>query len=121
MNYSDDVKQFLDKFGLSCLDKPGFHPMLAQRCAHIDEELAELKTAIDNGDLPEVIDALLDIVYISIGTAHLCGFDTDKHWAEIQRANMSKVRGTTKRGHNFDVKKPENWVAPNHTSILKGN
>ena len=36
----------------------------------------------------------------------------------IMPANMSKERGVTKRGHAFDVKKPEGWVGPDHTKIL---
>jgi predicted HAD superfamily Cof-like phosphohydrolase len=114
-----NVKEFIDKFEFGVLDSPGFHPALDKRVEHIDEELTELKQAIKNGNKEETIDALLDIVYIALGTAYMCGFDTQAHWDEIQRANMSKVRGVTKRGHSYDVKKTDGWQGPDHTTILE--
>jgi predicted HAD superfamily Cof-like phosphohydrolase len=48
----------------------------------------------------------------------MCGFDVEAHWNEIQRANMSKVKGLTKRGHGYDVKKPDGWTEPNHNRIM---
>jgi len=119
MNVTTDVTDFLNKFNLQKLDQPGFHPMLKQRVEHLLEEASELQVAIDESNKEELIDALLDVVYIAIGTAVLCGFDVEAHWNEIQRANMSKERGITKRGHAFDVCKPANWVGPDHTTILR--
>jgi predicted HAD superfamily Cof-like phosphohydrolase len=113
-----DVKEFIDKFQLGVLQEPGFHPAIEVRVEHLQEELDELKTAVANQDKEETIDALLDLVYIAVGTAYMCGFDIQAHWDEIQRANISKERGITKRNHGFDVKKPQDWVGPNHTEIL---
>ena len=97
---------------------------LEYRIKFLKEELAELETAYNNSDLAEVIDALIDLCYVSIGTGILMGVNWDKHWAEVQRANMEKIRVTSstdsKRGHSFDVKKPTFWVPPQHTSILRG-
>jgi predicted HAD superfamily Cof-like phosphohydrolase len=118
MSMITDVSDFLTKFGLESLDKPGFHPNLEQRIEHLYEEMSELRVAIADQNKEELVDALLDVVYIALGTAVLCGFKTQEHWDEIQRANMSKVRGQTKRGHSFDVKKPEGWVGPQHDKIL---
>lgn len=114
----NDVKQFIDKFEFEPLSKPGFHPALDARNKHLQEELDEIMLATETNDLPQLIDGLLDIVYVALGTAYLCGFDVSKHWNEIQKANMSKVRGITKRGHAYDVIKPEGWVAPDHGAIL---
>ncbi len=46
----------------------------------------------------------------------------DEMWADVQRANMSKVRAErpsdSKRGSTWDVIKPVGWVAPNTDGIL---
>jgi predicted HAD superfamily Cof-like phosphohydrolase len=118
MSLIKDVDDFLTKFELERLDAPGFHEMLDQRIEHLYEEMSELGVAKAENDKAELVDALLDVVYIAIGTAILCGYDVQKHWDEIQRANMSKVRGMTKRGHGFDVCKPEGWIGPQHDNIL---
>lgn len=117
--YQSDTQDFLDKINLDCLETPGVHPMLGVRVEHLTEELLELKEHHKTKNLEEIIDALVDIAYIAIGTANICGFNFDKHWNEVQRANMTKKRGVTKRGHSYDAKKPWNWKAPNHKAILK--
>lgn len=114
-----DVEEFLKKFEFEILSRPGFHPAMKDRINHIDEEFAELKKAVNENNLEETVDALLDIVYICIGTSIMCGFDTEKHWTEIQEANMAKIRGITRRGHNYDVCKPKGWTPPNHEKIIK--
>ena len=118
MKCKKDTKEFLDKFNLECLDSPGIHKEIGVRIGHIEEELAELKDSITDNNLEEVIDALVDIIYVAAGTANLCGFDLEDHWDEVHNCNMKKVRGKTKRGSAFDVKKPEGWTGPNHTDIL---
>lgn len=67
-------------------------------------------------DLVRAFDALLDLAYVLRGTALLMGI-TPAHWADgwsaVERANMAKVRGVTKRGEaRWDVTKPEGWVGP---------
>lgn len=75
-------------------------------------------------DLVGALDALGDLNYVSLGTAHLMGLPFDEAWAEIQRANMSKERATgaddprSKRGHALDVVKPEGWKAPDHEPAI---
>lgn len=90
----------------------------------LQEELDEYDEAIARDDLPEQIDALLDLVYIAVGTLDIMGVNSQRHWNEIQRANMSKERAKhasqSKRGSSLDVIKPEGWVGPDHISILEG-
>ena len=44
----------------------------------INEELKELKRAIDKKDLKEVADALTDILYVTYGAGHAFGINLDK-------------------------------------------
>lgn len=70
-------------------------------------------------------DALLDLVYVAMGTAQLQGFDWQKGWERVQAANMTKIRALreddSKRGSLFDVVKPVDFKAPDHTDLVSNN
>lgn len=121
----EDVKEFQTKFDLGPHpDEPVMLPpaLLAQRLELLREELHEFELACALGggrpDLAEQADALVDLVYVALGTAALMGLPWDRLWADVHRANMAKVRGMTKRGHANDVMKPVGWVGPQTAKIL---
>lgn len=95
------------------------------RFQHLHEELHELMRAHRDRDLSGVADALVDLVYVALGTAHFYGIPFDEVFAEIQRANMSKERADgvndprSKRGSAFDVVKPAGWRPPDIAGIIK--
>lgn len=91
---------------------------MVERQDFLEEEMGELETAVAHHNLSEQIDALLDIVYVALGTLDMIGADVPRHWAEIQRANMSKLRGVGSRGNKVDAIKPEGWQGPRHEEIL---
>lgn len=57
------------------------------------EELNEYKEAFENDDLVEVCDAIIDILYLTYGTAveHGMKDKLDKMFYEVQNSNMSKL------------------------------
>lgn len=116
----DDTREFALKFGLiSGNEKPHITKNIQIRLDHLKEELDETIEAVKNDDLIEVIDGLIDLMYIASGTLDMCGIKSQLHWNEVQRANISKKRGVNKkRGHNVDVIKPDGWIEPNHQKIL---
>ena len=61
------------------------------RISLINEELEELKKAIEDNDILEVADALTDILYVTYGAGHAFGINLDKCFAEVQSSNMSKL------------------------------
>ena len=68
------------------------NPALTQfRFNLINEEFNELKTAIENKDFVEVIDALGDILYVVYGMGHEFGIDLDKAFMIVHESNMSKL------------------------------
>ena len=75
------------------------------------EELEEYKQACEKGDIVEILDALVDICYVAMGTAWLMGLPFEKAWKEVQRSNMEKIRQASDRSE-FDVVKPEGWKKP---------
>ena len=58
------------------------------------EELEEYKHACETGDIVEILDALCDIAYVSIGNGAMLHGLKDKLWdayQEVQASNMSKA------------------------------
>ena len=58
------------------------------------EELEEYKEACERGDIVEVLDALCDITYVSLGNGTMLHGLKDKIWPayqEVQASNMSKA------------------------------
>lgn len=85
------------------------------------EEVNELLESIEDNNFPEVIDALIDIVYVAKGTAVILGIENwHNHFDEVHRANMEKIPGWNEKRPNqvFDLIKPEGWKPPNHLAIL---
>jgi hypothetical protein len=61
------------------------------------EELEEYKQACEKGDIVEVLDALCDIAYVSLGNGVLLHGLKDKIWPaylEVQASNLSKACNT---------------------------
>ena len=61
------------------------------------EELEEYKQACEKGNIVEILDALCDIAYVSLGNGTMLHGLKDKIWPayqEVQASNMSKA-GTT--------------------------
>lgn len=118
-----DVKAFALKFGHLVSEHPGHltKRKLRERLACMREELDEFEKAIETQDLAEQADALIDLIYFAKGTSLMLGLGAcwTELWTEVQRANMAKVRGMTKRGHLVDCTKPEGWIPPQLTSILE--
>lgn len=72
------------------------------------------------------LDALVDLVYVALGTAYLQGFDFNEAWARVHAANMKKRKALpdgsdSKRGSPHDVVKPEGWEPPIHTDLVSVN
>jgi predicted HAD superfamily Cof-like phosphohydrolase len=79
-------------------------------------------TAVDHA---QAADALIDLVYVAMGTAHVMGYPWEELWDDVQRANMSKKRAakdgsdsSSGREPEYDVIKPEGWRGPNTSAIL---
>lgn len=124
----EDVGDFHSKYGLPRAGKllPHLLPPNAQKFREnfLQEELDEFIRAWTFEDLPGAFDALLDLVYVALGTAHMMGLPWQEGWDEVQRANMTKVRAASaedargKRGSALDVVKPEGWLPPDLEGVL---
>lgn len=125
MNIEQAIKDFHTKFQLEYSGPARELPNDLQkfRVKFLAEELAEYIEAIQNKDLEKQFDALIDLVYVAVGTAYLQGFPFNKGFELVQAANMAKVRALnendSKRGSIYDVVKPEGWVAPDLKPLIK--
>ena len=57
----------------------------------IHEEVDELREAVAAEDRVEMIDALIDILVVTIGALHSMGADGEGAWKEVMRSNFSKI------------------------------
>jgi len=94
--FVDEVQEFNQTFG-----KPNnYTPSIPERKEwmfvydFIQEELAEYKEACESGDIVEILDALCDITYVSLGNGTMLHGLKGKIWKayqEVQASNMSKA------------------------------
>ena len=89
------------------------------RADFLKEELTELDNAIYHADSEEVVDALIDLCVVAIGTLDSFQVDGHKAWNEVLKANMNKQVGVKEGRPNPlglpDLTKPEDWEAPDHS------
>ena len=117
------VKTFMQTFGQEVKLIPSFSTEKINdlRYSLIQEELDELKQAIENKDLLEVADALTDILYVTYGAGHAFGIDLDKCFEEVQNSNMSKLGSNGKPIYNDagKVMKGPNFYKPDLSKFVK--
>jgi len=82
----------------------------------IEEEAEELNQAIKNKDKVEMLDALIDMLVVTIGAINSLGADGEGAWKEVMRTNFSKIdpeTGKVRKREDGKVLKPEGWSPPN--------
>ena len=89
---------------------------LAYRLDFVEEEFEETLDAFADNNPKEIVDGLIDIIVVAIGTLDLFGVDSIKVWNEIHKSNMNKEVGIKEsRPNPFgmpDLVKPEGWKPP---------
>ena len=81
----------------------------------IEEEFNdELKAAIKACDNVEIVDALIDILVVTIGALHSMGADAEGAWKEVMKTNFAKIGedGKVRKREDGKVLKPVGWVPP---------
>ena len=90
------------------------------RISLINEELEELKKAIEEKNITEVADALTDILYVTYGAGHAFGINLDKCFDEVQNSNMSKldINGKPIYNENGKVMKGPKYFKPDLSKFI---
>ena len=90
--------------------------------ALINEEVTELKEAVNNNDQVETLDALIDILVVTIGAIHSLGADAEGAWKEVMSTNFAKIdseSGKVRKREDGKVLKPLGWKGPELAQFLK--
>lgn len=121
MDFYADVMAFHRKFKLDRPNDMFNEHFIEMRMRFFQEELEELALGIEKKDLVEVLDAFVDLVYITVGMAELMGLPFNEAWKIVHESNMWKIRATvpTKRKTTFDVIKPPGWEPPDIAKVLR--
>lgn len=119
-DWVSDIADMHTKYGVNEkvreFDKEKLKKFLEFRVSFLQEELDELKNNIDNPE--EIVDALIDLCVVAIGTLDAFEIDSYKAWDEVHQANMNKEVGVKASRPNPlglpDLIKPDGWEAPSH-------
>lgn len=124
-DWVEDIRNMHAKYGVhEWVEKHKDNPeMLARfldfRLSFLREELEETQRAVlETKDAGEVVDGLIDLCVVAIGTLDAFNVDAEKAWNIVWNANMRKRVGVKESRPNPlglpDLIKPEGWKAPNH-------
>lgn len=116
----NDIEDMHIKYGVNEkvreFDADKLRQFLQFRVNFLEEELNELKDNMNNPE--EIVDALIDLCVVAIGTLDAFDIDSKKAWNEVHWANMNKEVGIKASRPNPlglpDLIKPEGWKAPSH-------
>ena len=119
INWAHDIMMMHEKYGVfdkvQAFDKEKLNKFLEFRIKFLEEEMNELSTAESADD---VVDALIDLCVVAIGTLDLFDVDARLAWDRVHEANMNKLVGIKASRPNPlglpDLIKPEGWTAPSH-------
>ena len=99
-------------------DPEKLRAFLKFRIGFLQEELDETREAHLLKDPEEIVDGLIDLCVVAIGTLDAYGVDAYKAWDEVLKANMQKEVGVKATRPNPlgvpDLVKPDDWEAPSH-------
>ena len=87
----------------------------------IEEEFNELRSATSE---VEELDALIDILVVTIGAIHSMGADAQGAWDEVMRTNLAKIdpqTGLVRRREDGKILKPPGWQPPNLAPYVHGS
>ena len=115
-----NVFEDVNKFGTAC-DQPASEANYKMYLGLIDEEVGELEEAVMANDRVEQLDALVDILVVTVGAIRAGGFDGEGAWKEVMDTNFAKIdanTGKVRKREDGKVLKPEGWQPPQLEKFL---
>ena len=111
----------IETFGTAC-DQPASEANYKMYLDLIREETDELEEAIQDNDKVEQLDALVDILVVTMGAIRAAGWDGEGAWKEVMDTNFAKIDPTTGKvikREDGKVLKPEGWKAPELAQFVR--
>lgn len=115
-----NVFEDINKFATACDQAPS-EANYKMYLDLIREETGELEDAIADNDRIEQLDALVDILVVTIGAIRAGGMNAEGAWKEVMDTNFAKINQTTGKvikREDGKVLKPAGWKAPELTPFL---
>ena len=121
-DWVNDINRMHNKYGVRdwINHATPFHlkKFLEFRLDFIKEEYDETREALIMEDSEEIVDGLIDLCVVAIGTLDAYGINPYTAWDQVLKANMNKEVGVKPERPNPlglpDLIKPEGWEAPSH-------
>lgn len=120
-NWVQDIAEMHNKYGVKewVNNNPDkLEQLLHFRISFLKEEYEETFKAAGEKDPEEIVDGLIDLCVVAIGTLDAFGIDSEKAWNAVLKANMAKEVGVKETRPNPlglpDLIKPKGWTAPSH-------
>lgn len=121
-NWVSDINLMHQKYGVHKWIKTATPFQLKKfiefRLNFIKEEYDETREAMITEDAEEIVDGLIDLCVVAIGTLDAMGINSMQAWDAVLEANMAKEVGKKESRPNPlglpDLIKPEGWTAPSH-------
>jgi predicted HAD superfamily Cof-like phosphohydrolase len=110
----------IERFGSACDQEPS-EANYDMYLGLIAEEYNELADAIAADDRVEQLDALIDILVVTMGAIRAGGFDGEGAWKEVMDTNFAKINpetGKVIKREDGKVLKPEGWKPPQLDAYL---
>ena len=110
----------IDTFATAC-DQPARPENYKMYLGLVDEEYGELVEAVIADDKVEQLDALVDILVVTMGAIRAAGWDGEAAWKEVMDTNFAKIDATTgkvRKREDGKVLKPEGWKAPELSQFI---
>jgi predicted HAD superfamily Cof-like phosphohydrolase len=111
----------IERFGSACDQEPS-EANYKMYLDLIREETDELEEAIQDNDKVEQLDALIDILVVTMGAVRAAGWDGEAAWKEVMDTNFAKIDPATNKvikRADGKVLKPEGWQAPQLAQFIK--
>ena len=116
-----NVFEDINKFAEAC-DQPPTPENYTMYCDLVREEFFELEEAIADNDRVEQLDALVDILVVTIGAIRAAGWDGEAAWKEVMDTNFAKIdpnTGKVIKREDGKVLKPDGWLPPQLAQFVK--
>ncbi|GAA5533544.1 hypothetical protein [Deinococcus aluminii] len=130
---ADRVREFHRALGLTSPERPTVpdlplltlrHTLIREEVQEVEEEWTRLEARLQAGeavpasDLPPLAHELADLLYVTYGALDALGIDADAVFAEVHRANLSKLGGP--RRADGKLLKPGGWQPADVRGVIEG-
>ena len=126
IDWVKDISEMHTKFGVNKIvrtfDADKLKLFIEFRLKFLQEELTEAIDALANNNADDVVDAMIDLCVVAIGTLDALDVNAYVAWDRVHNANMTKSPGIKASRPNPmglpDLIKSDGWQAPSHADNI---